>query len=78
MLGYNAEVVREEELPNLPPTNLGPDDLAEWRKGYHVARRVTPRGYFGAPATATADRGRNVIEGEARAIVAALKQRLRR
>lgn len=77
MLGYNAETVRADQLEDLPPTDLGPDDLAEWRRGSAAARRVTPRGYFGAPATATAQRGRQIIEGEARAIVAALKQRLR-
>lgn len=77
MLGYNADVVRERLLPELEPTNLGPDDLAEWRKGHQTARRITPLGYFGSPATATADRGRLVIEGEARAIVDALKIRLR-
>lgn len=76
MLGYNAEVVREDQLRDLPATDLGPDDLAAWRKGWQVARRVTPRGYFGAPATASARRGVDVIEGEARAIAQALRRRL--
>jgi len=76
MLGYNAEVVRSQVLPELAPTNLGPEDLAEWRKGHEVSRRVTPLGYFGAPATATARRGVDVIEGEARVIVQAIRDRL--
>lgn len=76
MLGYNAEVVHTGCLHELAPTNLGPEDLAEWRKGHEVSRRVTPLGYFGSPATATARRGIGVIEGEAAAIAQALRQRL--
>ncbi len=76
MLGFHSEVVREARLPALAPTNLGPDDLAEWRKGHEHARRVTPLGYFGDPAAADATRGQSLIDDEARAIVAVLKRRL--
>jgi creatinine amidohydrolase len=76
MLGFNPDVVRQEKLPDLAPTNLGPQDLTEWRKGFEVSRRVTPLGYFGDPAAANAERGRASIAREAEAIVQALRQRL--
>lgn len=76
MLGFNPDVVRQALLPDLVPTNLGPDDLAQWRKGFDVSRRVTPLGYFGDPAAATAERGRTSIAREAAAIVQGIKQRL--
>lgn len=78
MLGFHSEVVREETLPGLVPTNLGPADLAEWRKGYDHAKRVTPLGYFGDPAAADAKRGQFLIDEEAQAIVAAVRGRLGR
>jgi len=76
MLGFHSEVVREEKLPGLVPTNLGPADLAEWRKGHEHAKRVTPLGYFGDPASADGQRGQSLIDEEARAIVAAVQRRL--
>ncbi|MBB3178597.1 creatininase family protein [Variovorax sp. Sphag1AA] len=76
MLAFNPDTVRQEKLHDLAPTNLGPDDLAEWRKGFEVSRRVTPNGYFGDPAAATAERGRTSIEREAEAIVQGLVRRL--
>lgn len=76
MLGFNPDVVREEKLPGLVPTHLKLADLQEWRKGHEVARGVTPLGYFGDPAAATAAKGRRMILEEAQAIVSALKTRL--
>lgn len=73
---FHPGVVRQELLPGLVPTNLGPDDLAEWRKGFEVSKRVTPLGYFGDPAAASAERGRRSIEREAEAIVQVLRERL--
>lgn len=76
MLACNPEVVRADKLKGLAPTNLGPADLAEWRKGFDEAKRVTPLGYFGDPASASAARGREQILAEAGVIAAAIKQRL--
>ncbi|MDM0078131.1 creatininase family protein [Variovorax sp. J2P1-59] len=76
MLGFNPEVVREDRMTGLVPTNLGPDDLAEWRKGFDASRRVTPLGYFGDPAAAHAARGRASIASEAKAIVQGIRQRV--
>lgn len=57
-LWYNfPALVRTEMLSTLPDTRLGPDDLAEWRKGWHNARTKTPLGYFGDPSSASLERG---------------------
>ncbi len=42
---------------SLPDTKFGPDDLAEWRKGWDNARTKTPLGYLGDPSTSSAERG---------------------
>ncbi|MGX1309322.1 creatinine amidohydrolase [Amorphus suaedae] len=76
MLALNPEVVRDEKIAALPPTNLTADDLAEWRKGHDHARRVTPDGYLGDPASADATRGRADLIRDARAIAEAIKARL--
>ena len=76
MLALNPEVVRRDRIADLPPTNLTADDLAEWRKGHDHARRVTPDGYLGDPASADADRGRADLDRDARAIAEAIRDRL--
>ncbi|MEC7259860.1 MAG: creatininase family protein [Pseudomonadota bacterium] len=68
MLAIHPEVVRRDALPDLPDTALGPDDLAVWRQGGAHARGVTPNGYFGDPASATVEFGRQEICAEARDI----------
>lgn len=47
---YLPELVDYDALDRLEPTDLTVDDLTEWRRGAAHARRVTPDGYFGAPA----------------------------
>lgn len=76
MLALNPEVVRRDRIADLPPTDLTADDLAEWRKGHDHARRVTPDGYLGDPASADADRGRADLDRDARAIAEAIRDRL--
>ncbi len=49
IMRWFAELVDYTALTQLEPTHLGPNDLAEWRHGGEVARRITPQGYFGAP-----------------------------
>ncbi len=69
------ELVRQDRARALPPTNLGPADLAEWRKGGAHAVRTTPDGYFGDPAVSSPERGRDAlartVDAIADAIVAA-------
>ena len=75
MLAMNPEMVKDAALPGLVSTDLGPDDLAVWRNGHEDAKRVTPQGYFGDPASATAERGKAMLLAEAEAIVKAIAAR---
>jgi|GEM_PF-123331 len=54
---FFPELVKTDLIPKLEPTKYGPEDLAEWRKGWDNARQKTPLGYFGDPASANPDRG---------------------
>jgi len=76
MLALNPEVVHADRIADLAPTNLSEDDLTEWRKGHDHARRVTPDGYLGDPASASAERGASDIVRDARAIADAIRLRL--
>jgi creatinine amidohydrolase len=62
MLHYLPHLVNSGVLRTLKPTNLTIDDLLVWRKGGAEARKVTPQGYFGDPATANPEMGRKEIE----------------
>jgi creatinine amidohydrolase len=59
-------------MRRLPPTELTPADVARWREGYETARAITPGGYLGAPAAASAAAGRARLEAEATAYAAAI------
>ena len=72
LLSICPDTVRSELLPRLEPTKLGAAELAEWRKGLDVAKRVTPLGYFGDPASAQATRGAELLQREADAVAAAV------
>lgn len=50
MLVYFPDQVNEDLAKKLEPTNLVVKDLIEWRRGWDDGRRITPLGYFGAPA----------------------------
>jgi creatinine amidohydrolase len=62
MWHYLPELVNEEVLRTLKPTNLTFKDLLVWTKGGTEARKVTPQGYFGDPAAASPERGRKEME----------------
>jgi creatinine amidohydrolase len=72
------DVVRDRIARTLPPTNLGPEDLAEWRKGRDHARRKTPDGYFGDPAAASPDQGLAMLEKEAGLVADAIAADVKR
>jgi creatinine amidohydrolase len=76
MWGCYPDLVRQDICRALPPTNLGWQDLHEWRQGWSYARRKTPQGYFGAPAEADPERGRALIEHQAELITAAIVAQL--
>jgi len=78
MWGAFADVVREEIIPTLAPTNYGPADLVEWRQGAGVALRKTPDGYFGDPAAANAESGAAYIAEMGRLVAAAISAKLAR
>ena len=46
---YFPDSVDYDALRDLPPVDLTLNDLEAWREGGEAARRLTPRGYFGAP-----------------------------
>jgi creatinine amidohydrolase len=77
MLAIRPDLVAKEELSTLPDTMLGPEDLAIWRKGHEHAREVTPEGYFGDPASATASFGLQEIYREGTLIAEAILRKLR-
>ncbi len=62
MWHYLPELVNEEVLKTLKPTDLKLDDFLIWVKGGSEARKVTPQGYFGNPTTASPERGREEME----------------
>jgi creatinine amidohydrolase len=76
--GLVPDAVRSQIVPTLAPTNYGPADLAEWRKGYEFSKRKTPRGYFGQPAEADPARGPGIIAAEAARVADAIAARVRR
>lgn len=69
-------LVNTDVLKTLKPTNYGPDDLTEWRKGWGDARAKTPLGYFGDPASADRNRGKQAFERDTASIAATIKAHL--
>jgi creatinine amidohydrolase len=78
MMHAHPGLVREDVRTGLVATDLGPDELAVWRRGYDHARRTTPLGYFGDPAAAGADEGRRAHAVSAELAADAIEARLRR
>jgi creatinine amidohydrolase len=72
MLHGAPGLVRSEQLKSLPPTDLSGEQVAEWRRGQEHARLITPQGYLGAPAVATARRGGRQLNGDAKAYAAVI------
>lgn len=72
LLSAAPDVVRKELIKSLQPTDLTPKDVETWRKGYEDAKRVTPHGYLGDPASADATSGAVRMEQEAAAFAEAI------
>jgi creatinine amidohydrolase len=62
ILAIAPDLVRQDQLPSLKPSNFGPEDLAEWRKGQEATVRKAPLGYVGDPASANASEGWDMFE----------------
>jgi creatinine amidohydrolase len=73
MWQYCPELVNLEICKTLKPTNLTFRDLEVWRHGGDEARRITPRGYFGDPASASPERGKEAMEAYGKAAAEALE-----
>lgn len=76
MLAHRPDLVDDDARRNTPPTTFGPAELAQWRRGHDVARRLTPAGHVGDPATASADEGMADADDLADAAVEAILTRL--
>jgi creatinine amidohydrolase len=76
MLASCRQLVRDDVRRTLKSTDLGPDDLAVWRKGFQDARRTTPLGYFGDPAAASADEGERSLDTAAQIAADAIAARI--
>jgi creatinine amidohydrolase len=73
LLSVAPDTVRTHIMPSLKSTDLMPEDLATWRKGYEHARRITPQGYLGDPAKARAASGAARMEQQATAYADAIE-----
>jgi creatinine amidohydrolase len=78
MLSVCPQLVDDRARAALPPTEYGPEELALWRRGLFEARRLTPDGYLGDPAGATAERGARDLQRQARSAAAAIAERVAR
>jgi creatinine amidohydrolase len=74
--GYFPDLVRAPLLPTLAPTQFGPQDLAEWRKGQEHTLRKAPAGYVGDPSAADAARGLALVEAQALEVADAIAAKL--
>lgn len=66
MLAHFPNLVDAELAKTLPSTDLTVADLRVWREGWGDAQKVTPLGYFGAPANSSAEDGRRSSETSAK------------
>ena len=66
MANFFPSEVNSELAKSLEPTNLTPNDLLVWRQGWIDARRITPLGYLGDPASFDPMTGKELIENDAR------------
>ncbi len=76
MWGLSDGLVRAEIAAALPSTKLRFPDLMQWRQGGEHARRTTPQGYFGDPASADPETGRQMITTQAQGVAEAIQNRL--
>jgi len=72
LLSIAPGAVRKQIMPSLKPTDLTPQDVQVWRKGYEHAKRITPLGYLGDPAKADAAAGSSRLTQQAEAFADAI------
>ncbi len=76
MWGLSDGLVRADVAAALPSTKLRFADLMQWRRGGEHARQKTPDGYFGDPASADPQTGRQMITTQAQGVAEAILARL--
>jgi len=62
MMYYFPDLVDRDVLKSLTSTRVTAEDLKVWRRGWEEARKITPQGFLGDPASASPERGRDTIE----------------
>ncbi|MBV8534262.1 MAG: creatininase family protein [Alphaproteobacteria bacterium] len=77
MRRYFPDIVRRDVIAGLKPTELGPDGLAEWRKGREAALRMTPDGYLGDPAASDPQLGEELLAEQTRLVADAIATKAR-
>jgi creatinine amidohydrolase len=76
MWAIYPDLVRTEILPTLKPTDFGPADMAEWRKGRGEALRKTPDGYLGDPAASDREMGARIMAEHAALVADAIATKM--
>jgi creatinine amidohydrolase len=77
MLGAFPDLVRQDIMRTLKPTNFSIEDLNEWRKGRDHAMRKTPQGYLGDPAASDPKAGDKMLLKQAEFMADAIEGKLR-
>jgi creatinine amidohydrolase len=72
MWAIYPDLVRDELLPALKPTDFGIDDLTEWRKGGEHTLRKTPQGYLSDPAASNREFGERLMAEHADIVAEAI------
>ena len=78
MRRYFPDVVRSDLIAGLKSTDLGPEGLAEWRKGGQFALKTTPQGYLGDPAASDPKLGEAMLLREAQLVADAIAGKAKR
>jgi creatinine amidohydrolase len=77
MRRYFPDIVRNDLIAGLKPTDLGPDGLAEWRKGQQFALKMTPNGYLGDPAASDPKLGEAMLAEQTQLVADAIATKAR-
>ncbi len=77
MRRYFPDVIRQDLISGLKPTNLGPEGLAEWRKGKQFTLKMTPLGYLGDPASSDPKLGEILLAQQSQLVAAAIESRVK-
>jgi len=78
MRRYFPDIVRQDVIAGLKSTDLGPDGLAEWRKGGQFALKTTPLGYLGDPAASDPALGEAMLAREAQLVADAIASKAKK